>query len=193
MEQNPTVPTSIKGKELEEFVLFRARKCDEPDGMYTLGRCGVMAFFNQGVWTPVHSLPDFEGITAGNARQFVFDCKVCSQASYDLSGGTHKSFAHQLKHMRKRAKFGATCFIMLHFNARVLKTKSDVSFTVLFPVGETPFWLGYDSGEQKNITRADAEQYGTPVTWNALGRKRKLSPDLYAALKSLGHSTKHTE
>ena len=190
--ENELIPTSIKGKELEELVLFRARKCDEPQGLYTVSRCGVMSFFNKGVWTPVHSLPDMGGITA-DGREFVFDCKVCSQASYDLSGGTHKSFAHQLKYMRKRAKFGATCFILMHFNERILKTRSDPSFTVLFPIGETAFWLGYDEGSQKNITRTEAELYGIAVSWDSPGKKRKLSPNLYAALCALRQENKHKE
>lgn len=173
--------TSIKGKDLEELVLFRSRTHDEPHGNCTIDRCGVMANLIGGEWVPRQSLPDFFGALAGG-REFIFDAKVCSQASYDMSGGTHKSFAHQLKYMRKRARFGVLCFILMHFNARTLATKEEPAFTILFPVCDNAFWEGYDRGEQKKITRTEAELYGIPVDWNTPGKKRKASPDIYSAL-----------
>jgi len=174
----------MKGKELEELVLFRARSYDEPEHNYIMGRCGVMSFYNKGVWVPIQSLPDMEG-TLASGRHFIFDCKVCSQSSYDMTGGTHKSFAHQLKYLRSRARFNAICFILMHFNARVLKTKSEDAFTVAFPVRDNAFWEGYDRGEQKKISRTEAKLYGVPVEWNAPGRKKKASPDILAAINKM--------
>jgi penicillin-binding protein-related factor A (putative recombinase) len=171
----------LKGKELEELVLWRTRTADDPAGLYTLGRYGVMSNFIKGTWTPVKSLPDFEGVLPGG-RQFIFEAKVCSQASYDLTGGTSKSFAHQYAHLRKRASWGALCFILLHFNPRQLKKEAVPGCTVLFPVGDTEFWQAYDARQQKNITRKAAEMYGIVVPWNIAPGKRTIAPDLGAAL-----------
>jgi len=173
----------LKGKELEDLILWRARQYDEPASRYSLGRYGVMASLIAGNWTPIQSLPDFEGVLPGG-KQFIFDTKVCSQATYSLSGGTSKSFKNQYKHMRRRDKFGVMCFLLIHYNARELKTKSDPALTVLFPVGDTPFWEAYDNMEQKGITREDAVAYGTVMEWRlATDRGTKKSPDLIAALE----------
>jgi penicillin-binding protein-related factor A (putative recombinase) len=172
---------SLTGKEFEKLVLWRARTYDEPNGLYCMGRYGVMSIFKDNEWMPVPSLPDFEGILMGG-RQFIFDAKTCSQSSYALSGGTSKSFEHQYKHLRRREAFGAICFLLMHFNARDLKTKQEPAFTSLLSVGDTPLWRAYDAGEQKTITRKEAEMYGIPVTWDTPGHKKIPSPDLYTAI-----------
>jgi hypothetical protein len=176
----------LKGKDFEACVKHRA-DYDEKHGMYTLGRYGVKANLIEGQWVPMQSLPDFEGIVPPEGWQFIFDAKACSQASYDLSGSTHKSFKHQLKHMRRRAKFGAVCFVLIHFNRRVLKTKSDPALTVAFPIYESPFWLAYDAGDVKRVNRNEAvDMGGVEVEWNIpSNRSRRETPDVFAAVLEL--------
>jgi len=178
----------LTGKELEELLLWRARQHDELAGRYCMGRYGVMATLRDGQWAPIKSLPDFEGVLSGG-RQFIFDAKASSQPSYDLSGGTHKSFKHQYKHMQRRARFGVICFVLLHFNERILKTRTDPPFTTLFPIEDNAFWQAYDAGEQKKISREEAKLYGMEVEWNAPAG-RKESPDLYKALLKLTRERK---
>lgn len=190
-----TVPTPDKvgAKELETLIIWQATKIDEPERRYTLGRYGVMSVFVGGNWMPVPSLPDFEGILKGG-RQFIFDTKVCSQASYALTGGTSKSFKHQYKHMQRRAKFGALCCLFMHFGARKMKTKEDPAFTIMLPIYDThPLWEAYERGEQKSITRQEAKLYGIPVRWHTPGQSKVL-PALYEGVKELERVvTKETE
>jgi penicillin-binding protein-related factor A (putative recombinase) len=175
---------NIKGKQLEELVLKRAA-VDERAGRYCLGRYGVMAVLIKGEWHPIVSLPDFEGVTA-DGHQFIFDAKVCSAASYPLSGGTSKSLKNQYRHMRRRAVFNVTCFLLMHFNARALKTKADEELTVLFPIGDNDFWAAYEAENKKSITRDDAREYGVVVNWGPASPRAKLiTPDLYTALTEL--------
>ena len=173
------------GKGFEEIILYRAREVDEPAHRYTLGRYGVMAAFIKGVWTPINSLPDFEGNLA-SGQGFIFDCKTCSQASYALTGGTSKSFNNQYRHLRRRAPFNVLTFLLMHWNARTMKAgKVDPWFTVILPVDDSSLWQSYDRGEQHSISRAEAKLYGIPVDWNIPDGKQTMSPDLYAGLLAL--------
>ena len=165
-------------------MIFRAR-LDELHRLYLLGRYGVISTFRDGQWQPIPSLPDFEGVTP-DGRQFIFDVKVCSQPAYDMTGGTSKSFKRQYLHMQRRAKFGVKCFLLIHFNERTLKTKTDEPFTVLFPILDNVFWQGYDRGEQKKISRQEARMYGIPVNWDtATDRGTRLTPNLLEAITKM--------
>lgn len=138
---------------------------------------------NQMVWQPMQSLPDFEGVMMGGL-QFIFDAKVCSQASFPLGESTMKE--RQLKHLKKRARFGAVCFFLIHFNKRQLVTKSSPARTIAFPVQpDDPFWQRHERSEIKRITEQDAELYGIRVEWNVAPGKRKLSPDILAAIMEM--------
>lgn len=138
---------------------------------------------NQMIWQPMQSLPDFEGILMGGL-QFCFDAKVCSQASFPLGESTMKE--RQLKHLKKRAKFGGVCFFLIHFNERKLATKHSPARTIAFPVRpDHPFWEMHERGEVKRISEQDAELYGFNVEWNVASGKRKSSPDILAAIKQM--------
>lgn len=176
----------LGGKELEQLVIDR-KDYDEPAGLYTLSRYGVQGVFMNNEWRPVQSYPDFEGITP-DGHQFIFDSKVSSQGSFDLTGGTSKSFrALQYKHLCRRARFNVTTFILLHFNERVMKKGIEQAFTVAIPVGAgIPFWEDYDRGEAKGISRSQAMLIGVPVVWNlATQRCKQLTPDIGAAVAEL--------
>lgn len=169
----------INGHEFEALILNRAKK-DERRGRYTLSRYGTITTLINGSWRPIPSLPDFEGVLPGG-RQFIFDAKVCSQASFQLTGNTAKSFrARQFGHLMKRSEYGVETFILIHFNYRKLKTKQDDELTVAIPVKENKFWNGVIDGTIKKIGRDVAIQIGTMVPWNKFSKRCGLeTPDLY--------------
>ena len=148
---------------------------------FEAGRASVDA------WQPITSNPDFEGIVFGG-RQFVFDCKLCNQASFPLDKDS-KSQSKQHRHMRTRARFGAVCFYLIHFPPRELKTKTDPAATWAFPVNDGHFWQAFDRNEVKRITRADCEQYAELVNWDCGDRGRTPRPDILSAVERLAAST----
>jgi penicillin-binding protein-related factor A (putative recombinase) len=140
-------------------------------------------------------LPDYEGLLAGVTEitkayrgvQFVFDCKVSSQAALELPdiNMSSKSIVHQIKHLLKRQRYGALSFLLIHFNERKLATKTDKEMTVIFPVCDNAFWKSYLASEQKKISRSEAKLYGIEVAWDLAENKRTESPNLYAALETM--------
>lgn len=136
-------------------------------------------------WQPIKSLPDFEGALPGG-RQFIFETKVCSQASFPLDES--KFAERQLKHLLKRSRFDVITFILIHFNKRELKTKSSTARTIAFPVRhDHPFWQAFSRAEVKRISEQDCEQYGINVEWNVYPGRKKESPDIYSAILKLGN------
>lgn len=174
---------AIKGKEFEALLLFRAQRLEE-QGVLTLSRYGtqvVMMNDDQGVprWQPIPSLPDFDGCIPGG-RQLIIEAKVCSQSSYPLYS-VGKERPKQIAHMLKRAKFGALCYLMIHFNGRELKTKKDEAGTYAIQVLDDHFWRMYENAEVRSIDRDDAKLNGIEVPWNLYSfRAHKLTPDLTA-------------
>lgn len=180
----------IKGKEFEALVLFRARELEKL-GILTMGRYGVnVVMMNDPVthkpaWQPIPSLPDFEGILAGSGRQIILEAKVCSQASYPIAA-TGKKNPKQIDHMLLRSRFGALCFLLIHFNSRQLLRKSDEAATYAIPVRpDDHFWLEYVNCGRRTLNRQEAEMYGVSVPWNQYSaRSTKLTPDLTQLLPS---------
>lgn len=181
----------MTGKELEAIVKERLSKELE------LGTCHITRYGVQvsrvgdgaADLIVMQSLPDFEGIVPGG-RQTIFDCKACSQASFDLTeyrtetGGARE---RQLRHMIDRAKLGAVCFFLIHWNRRQLATKTEPAVTYAFPIHpELIFWRDFYAGERKKITRQDCEWIGFEVAWNARDREHKPRPDVLAAVHTLG-------
>jgi len=176
----------LKAKEFEEHCLERMR-FEEGRGRGTMSRYGVMAWIevqSTGVtWNPQKSLPDFEGVLPPLGRQFICDCKVCSKSHVKLADD-HVSEL-QVRHMLRRSRFGVVCFLLIHWNERVLVTKSDPAETFAFPVyDQHPFWLAFLADEGKRtINREDCRRYGVPVDWNlATERSRIPRPDILAAV-----------
>ena len=175
---------AITGKEFEELLVYRA-VIEAEKGTYVQARCGTMAVFIDKIWTPVRSLPDFSlCLKEFGGQTGVFDCKVVSGSSYPLSGGTHKSFKHQYKYMREHQRFGAIAFVLMHFNPRVMKTKTEDAFTVLIPIEDKEPWASFDTSERHAISRHDAILYGLPVEWDLAGSTTRttLSPNLYKTI-----------
>jgi penicillin-binding protein-related factor A (putative recombinase) len=176
----------MKAKEFEEVCLYRLRQHEER-GEATVSRYGVQGSFINGEWQPIQSLPDFEGVLPPNGQQFVFDCKVSGQPSFPLDDDKFKR--RQFRHMVTRARFGAVCFLLIHFTARELKRSTEAAQTWAFPVRlDHPLWAAFDRGETKRITRADCEEYAVPVEWNTLPGGRANRPDVLAAIVKLAAS-----
>lgn len=178
----------MKGKELEEIVLVRLR-AERDRGRCSVGRYGVQASMRRDergvmVWSPMQSYPDLEGILPPLGRQFVFDCKVCGQASLQIND--EHFAARQLRHLLERDEFGAICFLLIHFSARVLKTRTDDPETWAFPVSrQHTFWQAADRGEMRSISREACREYGVQVEWNTLPGGRTPRPDVLSAILDL--------
>ena len=172
----------MNSKDFENICLMRMRAHEER-GEATMSRYGVQANMIDGKWTPVSSLPDFEGLIP-DGRQFITDCKVCGAASFALDEDKFKR--RQLRHMLTRARFGAICFLTLHFTPRELKTRTEPAQTWAFPVhGDHPLWVAFDRAETKRITRADCEEYAELIEWNCLPGGRTPRPDILSAILRL--------
>lgn len=182
----------MNGKDFEKLVQQQMDR-EEARGLATMSRYGTHAVLVEGKWTPIHSLPDFEGVLMGG-RQFVFDAKVCSsRASLDLNDEKLKK--RQLKHLLTRARFGAIAFLLIHFPERALKTKTVPALTVAFPVsGLMSFWQRVDAGEIKSLGREDALELGFEVAWtNGRGNpKPDLLPVILEMANALGFSMEVT-
>ena len=178
----------LKGSEFEADILFRANKL-EMSGILTMGRYGVQARMIKNEktgdpeWKIIPSLPDLEGVIAPSGRQIIIEAKVCSQASYPIYQ-TDKKRPKQIDHMLDRARFGAVCYFIIHFNARDLLTKSDPAETFAILVdGREHFWRLYQSGAIRSLSRSDAALYGKRIPWNLYStRASKETPDLTCLL-----------
>lgn len=169
----------INGKEFERRILYQLDVHVKGLACHA-GRYGVQGVFTKDSatgqlnWRPIQSLPDFEGVLPPFGRQFVFDAKVCSGASFPLRDDKFEK--RQKKHLYSRSRMGCITFLLIHFQERELKKGTQESLTVAFPVfPEHSFWMRVDSGEEKRISRSDAEIYGVPVEWtDGPGRPRPL-------------------
>lgn len=179
---------SLTGKQFQDIVQDR---CEEYKKLGTalVSQYGVQGVFFNDQWQPVQSLPDFEGVSAAG-HQFIFDCKVCSQASFQLGPYREnppnlrgKKF-RQLKHMRERARFNCACFFLIHWNVRILKTSSEPAETFVFPIEDNPFWDAFDEGRVTSFNREHCDRYGFPVQWNLIERARTFRPDFYKCVQA---------
>lgn len=180
-----TPQACLKGSQFEGLVKER---CDQLRilGLASIVRYGVQASRRADDWVIHQSLPDFEGVTR-DGRQAIFDAKVCSQASFSLDKyrkSTGGSRSRQITHMFERSAYRVRCFLLIHWNARETKTKTEPAVTYAFPVKLAhPFWESFEAGEVKSIRRMDCESYGFEIPWTLTGRMdRKLRPDVLAAV-----------
>lgn len=186
-------PATLKGKELEKLCMLDASWHDARH-RYAMSRYGVQVSFRndeQGErkLTPLASLPDFEGVLPPSGRQFMMDAKVTSSASFSLHSYLT---ARQLSHMLNRADYGAICFLLIHFNERVLKRSTNLAATYAFPIHRNhTFWQECDCGEVKSIGKLDCLEYGVEVVWWMPDRCRTARPDLLSAVRAVRERVHH--
>jgi hypothetical protein len=179
----------INGKNLEELCIFRMKR-ERNRGLAIMNRSGVHCSqrFDSAtqtmVYQPLSSPPDFEGVTAPDGRQFIFDAKVCSAASLsiDSQGGSGRG-KREIPYLLERSTFGVATFLLIHFTPRELKASTVPARTVAFPVHvHHPFWEEYERGSVKRINWTHCDEYGLDVEWNAHAGGRKETPDIYSAV-----------
>lgn len=181
-------PEKMSGKDWEENLLYRSRRMED-QGVMTMNRYGTMATIINGVWTPVPSLPDFEGMItsrfSGPDRHvhFILEAKVCSQSKYQFGSSLKDK---QLRHMLKRARFGSLCALAIHWNQRSTTKRVIPAASFLFPVHDTAFWDAVTAGDEPGISRQQCETDGIRIEWGTVNaRSRKISPALEQALIEL--------
>lgn len=137
-------------------------------------------------WTPVSSLPDFEGVLM-NGPQFVIENKkVASRKSLPLNDDKLKK--RQLAHMFDRDEFGGICFLLVHFNPRELKAGSTDSETFAFPVSKShPFWMLWELGKVKSLTPEHCGEFGYRVPWGAKYRSRTMRPLILETVQAMAN------
>lgn len=183
LQESPGVPWHLTGKQLEELILFRARKMND-DRVWSFGRYGVQASMTRDPKTarmkmqPIKSLPDFEGVIPPTGQQIIIEAKVSSGPSFRMDSQQHKA-ERQLRHMLNRSEMGALCWLVIHFNGRKLKTKTDHPFTVAMAVCPECEWLQDTLLAGEVLSRDRASLNGVVLEWNKYrNRDRKFAPDL---------------
>lgn len=178
------------GKDFEKECKDRGMALNA-DGSATMGRYGVQAIITGSTGgkpdiTLVPSYPDFEGVLPPHGRQFIFDCKVCSQASFNLADFREEgSRKRQIRHLFDREEYGAVTFFLIHLNARELKTKSDPEVTVALPVTrKMRLWDEWQSAERGSVDRKELLEVGIEVPWNCRPGERKPRPDILFAVQA---------
>lgn len=181
---NETEKTRLTGACLEKLVVERSDEYARKK-LAMINRCGVQAVRTKDDWIVIPSLPDFQGVTR-NGRVFTFDCKVCSQASFDLGPYRKESKgerSRQLDFMLRQSQFNVPCFFLMHWNARSGKTFSEGEETWHFPIhSDHPFWRRFRAGETKSINRGDCHEYGLKVEWTIFDSGRKTRPDFLSGV-----------
>lgn len=185
------VPKKLNGKEFEKALIEAAARC-EKQSLIVMDRYGVEVSNFGGKLTAIPSKPDFEG-TRADGRHFIIEAKANSQSSFQLYPTVIK--ARQVKHMLKRSRFGSKCFLIIHFNQRILKNAVQPAFTVAIPVNDDdPRWQRYVEAceaakrekrkvePQGSINRDEAQDMGRLVIWKIPERCRTATPDLMPIL-----------
>jgi penicillin-binding protein-related factor A (putative recombinase) len=195
MESTKDIPSfsgGQAGKKFEEITLQRLKKIEDR-GEGCFGRYGVQFAVTgrnpDGTATGhvMQSLPDFEGVLSPTGRHVIWDNKVTSQASFDLSPyrmSTKGKKRRQFEHMMRRSVSGAICGFLIHWNERETKTRKDKAITYWLPIhASMRLWREFDCGELKTLRRDHCEAHGYEVEWNKYERERKYRPDLLGVLK----------
>ncbi|MCA9366720.1 hypothetical protein KC887_00445 [Candidatus Kaiserbacteria bacterium] len=131
--------------------------------------------------TAMPSLPDFEGVIPG-ARQFTFDCKVCSDNSLSMSEyfSTESSKGkrvRQMRHLVRRANMGCCSGLLIHFNERVLKTRVCPAVTYFWQVGSGVLWNSVVEKQTNSVSRFDCELHAVKVFWTKGDGESIYRPD----------------
>lgn len=184
-------PEKLKGVEFEELLKSAADR-EEKAGSLTMDHYGVTLSVQNGVTMGIQSKPDFEGVIA-TGRQFVFEVKVCSGASFPMVKDKIKP--RQVSHMLTRSRFNVPCFLVIHWNARQLVRSNVDAVTVAIPVSDAdPRWQRYVDAyreavrtkkpmePQGSISLEESLAIGTVIPWEIPKGCRKATPDILSFL-----------
>lgn len=180
-------PDKLTGAEFEHLIVQQAER-EHRAGVSHIRRSGVQAVRSDGGWIVIPSRPDFEGPVMG-VGHVEFDAKVCSQASMgldpyrDLPG--KRGRRRQIQHLYDRASFGVCTALLIHWNRRKLRTRTEEAETWLVQVrADLPLWRAMEDGELRSLRREHCREYGAEVEWREL-RTGKLLPRLAEAFDRL--------
>lgn len=186
-------PEKLAGREFEDACLVdvahHLAKNKEPN--FTFSRYGIQSatvFEKDGksFTRPIKSLPDFEGVLAPDGVQFIFDCKVCSQASFGSNEFRKFLEGRQYKHLLKRSEFGAICFLLIHWNARELvRSKVEASTYALPVTSSLKFWGDVSNGVELSLSRPACSEYGIYCPWWIPSGCKVARPDFQSLLIGL--------
>ena len=184
-------PEKLKGLEFEHLLSAAADR-EEKEGLLTMDHYGVTLSVQNGVSMGIQSKPDFEGVLF-SGRQFIFEAKVCSGASFPMSKDKIKP--RQVSHLLTRSKFNVPCFLVIHWNARILKRSKVEAITVAIPVTpDDPRWQRFIDAYAKakreksavepqgSISLEESLSIGNVVPWQVPKGCRKATPDLLSFL-----------
>lgn len=193
-------PEKLTGREFEDVCLMDVQhhqKQKKP--AFIFSRYGIQSatIFEQNgksFTRPIKSLPDFEGVLAPDGIQFIFDCKVCSQASFGSNEFRKFLDGRQFKHLLKRSDFGAICFLLIHWNARSLKKKKIEAATYAMPILATvKFWDDVSNGVELSLSRDLCAEYGIACHWWVPNGCKVARPDFSKLLVGLVERWKEDE
>lgn len=173
-------PPSLGAKEFEDLLLQGANRAEKA-GLLSMARYGVQVSLFNGEWTPISSLPDFDGVVRGG-RQFIIEAKKCEKSALAIDKKTIKP--RQVRHMLSRARMGVRCFVVIHFCERQGKTFHDPAQTLAIPVNdEWSLWQDFLDGKPvTGINRQLARRRGRKVEWTKPKGCQKALPDLAGLL-----------
>lgn len=185
-------PAHLSGAEFEKLVVEQIAVYEKMQAA-AIGRYGVQSSQRPSTTRPgewetimIQSLPDFEGTTA-DGYHVIFDAKSVTAASFPWNkyrSETRGPRSRQLRHMLKRARFGASCFFLFHWNQRELVKRTVPAETIILPVRhDDEYWHKVESLEVKSLTLEDCRENGVTVPWTVADGGRKFRPDFLSAAK----------
>jgi penicillin-binding protein-related factor A (putative recombinase) len=166
-------PKKLGGKDFEDLLLEASVRAKD---QLTMSRYGTEVRWINGEQKAVKSLPDFEGVF-DTGRQFIWEAKACSDASYSFGDSFHD---RQYKHMKKRAPYGVICELVIHFNERVLAKSTVPAVTIAVRVDPTMLlWRDFEAKRVKSINPEVAMANGRILPWTVPPRCQKALPVLF--------------
>ena len=192
-----------RGKDLEDAVQARCKSLEKdgvcvirkagrkavPTGMETAAEAKARASVSGGSprpqlrWTAQAADVDFTGTGPGGVS-VRFDCKTVSGSSFSINDDHFG--AGQKSELLSHASVGAVCFLLIHYNARTIKSRSFLPLTVAVPVHPGHlFWQGVAVGKTSSLNLETAFRIGVVIRWVIYGRERTYRPDVLTAVESI--------
>ncbi len=185
-------PNEISGKDFEKRIRAEITSC-EKKGILVGEKNGVMAAqiwrdSKREVFT-TRSMPDMTGATR-DGKRFDFDAKVCGGVSFPLTPYADKGKRRrQLTHGYRYSAVGSIQGFLIHFTAREAGKRSPrrEPGTWFVPINrDLEFWIEFERGEHKSITRDKVAENSTKVEWHGMNARNPTGrPNLRGLFKML--------